>query len=250
MGGTSRNGQRKSGNRIDSPRLLRIRADDSLVIPTWLALFNNTIAPPPKAPMPQDDLPTGDFPSSIGYYTVMNDERTGWTGGMLVLNSGGRPLEFQCTLPVRPTRAHEILYGPTLRDHLIGEVIGSLLIKKCRTPISILCCDQPEALRLSTVAKCPVALVSQAAEPDEGPITDDMLIGSDVVELAGATLRVAMEHVATIKRLSEQFVDLPDGIEPLERIREAIKEAHSQIARAKSASSIDEARGQASAEAA
>tara|TARA_R110002049_G_scaffold47902_4_gene138533 strand:- start:6821 stop:7399 length:579 start_codon:yes stop_codon:yes gene_type:complete len=170
--------------------------------------------------------------ATIGYYTVTNDERTGWTGGMLVLNSGGRPLEFQCTLPVRATRAHEILYGPTLRDHLIGEVIGTLLIKKCRTPISLLCCDQPEALQLATVAKCPVALVTQAAETDEGPITDDMLIGSGEVDLAGATLRVPMEQVSRVRELATHFADLPDGVEPLERIREAIKEAQSQIARA------------------
>ena len=173
-----------------------------------------------------------DDATSIGYYTVMNDERTGWTGGMLVLNSGGRPLEFQCTLPVRPTRAHEILYGPTLRDHLIGEVIGSLLIKKCRSPISLLCCDQPEALQLGTIANCPVVLVAQAAELDEGPITDDMLIGSDTVELSGATLHVPMEHLSRVRDLVSRFADLPDGVEPLERIREAIKEAQSQIARA------------------
>ena len=183
-------------------------------------------------------MPRNDDAASIAYYTVMNDDRTGWTGGMLVLNSGGRPLEFQCTLPVRPTRAHEILYGPTLRDHLIGEVIGPLLVKKCRTPISLLCCDQPESLQLASVANCPLALVAQAAEPDEGPITDDMLIGSGVVELAGATLRVAMEQVDVVRQLADRFVDLPDGIEPLERIREAIKEAQSQIARAQISSDI------------
>lgn len=179
-----------------------------------------------------------DDAASIGYYTVTNDERTGWTGGMLVLNSGGRPLEFQCTLPVRPKRAHEILYGPTLRDHLIGEVIGPLLIKKCRTPISLLCCNQPEALQLGAVAHCPVVLVVEGAEVDEGPITDDMLTGSDVVELAGATLRVPKEHVSVVRELAARFNDLPDGVEPLERIREAIKEAQSQIARAQIAPEI------------
>ena len=173
-----------------------------------------------------------DDAASIAYYTVTNDERTGWTGGLLVLNRSGRPLEFQCTLPVRPTRAHEILYGPTLRDHLIGDVIGSLLISRCRTPISLLCCDQPEALQLGTIASYPVVLVVQGAEVEEGPITDDMLIGSEAVELAGATLRVPLEHVSAVQGIAARFVDLPDGVEPLERIREAIKEAQSQIARA------------------
>lgn len=35
---------------------------------------------------------------TIGYYTVVEEERTGWTGGLLVLNAAGRPLEFQLSL--------------------------------------------------------------------------------------------------------------------------------------------------------
>ena len=180
-------------------------------------------------------MQTNDDAASIGYYTVTNEQRTGWTGGLLVLNRGGRPLEFQCTLPVRATRAHEILFGPTLRDHLIGEVIGPLLIEKCRTPISLLCCDQPEALQLSVGVGCPVALVTQAAEQEEGPITDDMMAGFGKVELAGATLRIPMDQMIRVRELVQQFGDLPDAVEPLERIREAIKEAQSQITRAQSA---------------
>ena len=62
-----------------------------------------------------------DSKATIGYFTVVDDERNGWTGGLLVLDNAGRPIEFQCTLPVRPTRTHEILFGPTLKDHVIGR---------------------------------------------------------------------------------------------------------------------------------
>lgn len=170
--------------------------------------------------------------NTVAYLTIVDDERTGWTGGLLVLSSSGRPLEFQCTLPVRPSRAHEILFGPTLRDHLIGEVIGPLLVGKCRTPIGLLCCDQPEALAVGQSVDFPVALVVEAAEPDEGPIDDDMLIGSGEVKLAGSTLRVPMEQTERTAKLAEKLADLPDAVEPFDRIREAIKEAQSQIARA------------------
>ncbi|QDT06476.1 hypothetical protein K227x_48860 [Rubripirellula lacrimiformis] len=170
--------------------------------------------------------------TTIAYFTVVEDERTGWTGGLLLLNSGGRPLEFQCTLPVRPSRAHEILYGPTLRDHIIGEVIGPLLAKKVRTPISLLCVDQPEALVISQSTSFPIALVVEAAEADEGPIQDDTLIGSGEVMLAGSKLLVPMERIEQVSALAEKLIDLPDAVEPFERIREAIKEAQSQIARA------------------
>lgn len=171
---------------------------------------------------------------NIAYYTVCEDERTGWTGGLLILNSAGRPLEFQCTLPVRPSRAHEILYGPTLRTHLIGEVMGPLLVRKCRTPLALLCCDQPESLTLETFVDAPVALISEAAEPHEGPLTSDVLSGFSTVDVAGAIFFVAMENVSRVTQLAESFADLPDAVEPFGRIREAIAEAQSQIARQKS----------------
>ena len=177
--------------------------------------------------------------ATIAYYTVVDDDRTGWTGGLLVLSGGGRPIEFQCTLPVRPSRAHEILFGPTLRDHLIGEVIGSLLVKKVRTPISLLCCDQPEALQIEAAVGFPVALVVEAAENEEGPISDETMAGFTSVPLVGSTLRVAMEQADQVRAITSKLSDLPDAIEPFERIREAIKEAQSQIARAQTASLAD-----------
>ena len=169
---------------------------------------------------------------NIGYYTVTESDRTGWTGGLLILNAAGRPLEFQCTLPVRPTRTHEILFGPTLREHLVGEVIARALLEKTRTPISLLCCDQPEALGASKSMEVPVALAVEAAEPEEGPITGDMLLGAGTVSIAGGHLFVPMEQVETVEQIAPRLADLPDLTEPFERIREAIREAQSQLARA------------------
>jgi hypothetical protein len=169
--------------------------------------------------------------ATIGYFTVVEGDRTGWTGGLLVLDRAGRPLEFQCTLPVRPTRAHEILFGLTLKSHLIGEVIGKLLIAKCRTPVAVFACDQAEALSIESFTEAPVALVREAAEDDEGPITDDMLSEFETVSLAGASFAVPMERRDELQAMAEFFTDLPDAVEPFERIREAIKEAHSQLAR-------------------
>lgn len=163
--------------------------------------------------------------ATIAYYTVVQSQHTGWTGGLLLLSSCGRPLEFQCTLPLRPTRAHEILFGSTLRDHLIGEVIGPLLLSKCRTPIGLLCCDQPEALVLGESVVYPVALVD--------PPTDALQRQADLttLSLSGADLYVAADNEIPARGIIAKLSDLPDAAEPFERIREAIKEAQSQIGR-------------------
>ena len=174
-----------------------------------------------------------DKPVTLGYFTVTQDARVGWTGGLLVLNNTGRPLEFQCTLPVRPSRAHEILFGPTLRAHVIAEVIGKLLLQKCRTSISLLCCDQPESLTLDSYTQAPIALIKEAAESEEGPITSDMLQGFGTVEIAQSDLYVPIEKLSVVQSMADSFQDFPDAVEPLDRIREAIFEAHSQLARQK-----------------
>jgi hypothetical protein len=131
---------------------------------------------------------------------------------------------------------------PTLRDHLIGEVIGPLLVKKCRTPISLLCCDQPESLRIETSCEFPIVIVVEATEEDEGPFTSDSLTGYTAVELAGSTLQVPIEQADLVRQIVSKLGDLPDAVEPFERIREAIKEAQSQIARAQTPIALPESR--------
>ena len=177
-----------------------------------------------------DNLPKKND-ATIGYFTVVDDPRTGWTGGLLVLDRAGRPLEFQCTLPVRPTRAHEILFGPTLRSHLVAQVIGKLLISKCRTPLSLICCDLPEGLKLESFTKSPVALVLEATTVDGQPVAATDFVGSEPVKLAGSTFLVPMDRHAELDASADFYNDLPDAVEPFERIREAVKEAHSQLSR-------------------
>ncbi|MCM2370029.1 hypothetical protein [Aporhodopirellula aestuarii] len=179
--------------------------------------------------------------TTIGYFTTVESERTGWTGGLLVLNGAGRPLEFQCTLPIRPSRAHEILFGTTLRHHLISEVIGPTLLQKCRTPISLLCCGQAEAVSLqenlppsaatlpgnSAVRSTVVAIIQR----DDDKRSRE-LDGHCRIALGNANLHVAMECLEDAEIAIAGLNDIIDTFEPFERITEAIREAQSQMARA------------------
>ncbi len=172
------------------------------------------------------------MPDAIGFYSVQHCDRVGWTGGYLLLNASGRPLEFHCTLPVRPSRAHEILFGPTLREHIIGEAVGMALLPKARIQPRLICCDQPEGLHLDGHVPVPIGLVVEAAEGDEGPITADALPGYESITIASAHCLVAMERADAVRQLAAAFADLPDLLEPFSRIREAIQEAQQQVARA------------------
>lgn len=82
--------------------------------------------------------PDDQQPATFGYLLVLEDEHTGFTGGLLTVCDRGRPLEFHCTEPVTPSRAQEILFGPTLRNYVCGELIGGALLAKAKLPIGLL----------------------------------------------------------------------------------------------------------------
>ena len=67
-------------------------------------------------------MTTGKGVPAIGFLTVTEHAEHGLFGGYLILNVSGRPLEFHCTAPLKPSRAQEILYGPTLRPFLFGDL--------------------------------------------------------------------------------------------------------------------------------
>ena len=148
-----------------------------------------------------------DFAASIfGFYSVLEIESIGFCGGYLVLNEIGRPLEFHCTLPVKPERSQEILFGESLKTYLIGEHIGPPLIRKAKNKADLILVNQPEGLLLDKRVEGVVALI--AASETNASIevqTANPLIKSKISDL-----------------LNQSAFQL---LEPFERITTAIDEA-------------------------
>src|SRR5687767_13549989 len=84
----------------------------------------------------------------LGFLTAVEYAELGYVGGYLLLNASGRPLEFHCTAPVKPTRTQEILYGPTLRTFLLAEQIGQTLLSKSKLTPTVVCTDRPDMLAI------------------------------------------------------------------------------------------------------
>ena len=142
-----------------------------------------------------------------------------------MLNGRGRPLEFHCTAPIKPNRAQQILYGPTLEPYLYGEQIGSTLISKAKARPLVVCTDCVPALAVRDHVEIPVLLVL-ADEGAGGPpaLLRFRLGHNDVAVLDGADedRRLATERIAT----AAESLDLR---EPFQRIREAIEEAQRAV---------------------
>ena len=175
---------------------------------------------------------------ALGFFTVVEHEQQGLFGGYLILNTAGRPLEFHCTAPIKPNRAQQILYGPTLEPYLYGEQIGQALISKGSLQPLVVCTDRPAALAVREHINVPTALVSEekieressAASSSfrlDGPhrqaINPPFTIGRNMVRVAAAYPDDRAEIERRLQSIREPF----DLAEPFQRIREAIEEARS-----------------------
>jgi hypothetical protein len=189
-------------------------------------------------------------PSAVGFLTVLEHSQHGLMGGYLVLNIAGRPLEFHCTAPIKPNRAQQILYGPTLEPYLYGEQIGHALVSKSSLEPLVIFTDRPPALAVRTAIDVPLALVlpqdaapsetaaPSLAESDETSLAEKYRIDAPHVGSGGTKftlfaigrnrLAVAPDRDADREAIQQRLSDLGESFdlaEPFGRIREAIEEA-------------------------
>jgi hypothetical protein len=172
-------------------------------------------------------------PAALGFLTVVAHEQHGLFGGFLVVDPGGRPLEFHCTAPVKTNRAQEILFGPTLQSYLYGEQIGHTLVSSARHKPQIICTDQVPALALRAHFDGPVVFVESAStgaggtthrvDPAHGrePRLVSFELGSRRLAVASDFASDQASAVAALEPIAARW----DLAEPFVRIREAIDEA-------------------------
>ena len=189
-------------------------------------------------------------PSAVGFLTVLEHSQHGLMGGYLVLNIAGRPLEFHCTAPIKPNRAQQILYGPTLEPYLYGEQIGHALVSKSSLEPLVIFTDRPPALAVRMAIDVPLALVlpPNDASPDataqspanraRAPTEQKYRIDAPHVGAGGSRftlfaigrnrLAVSPDRDADREAIQQRLAELGESFdlaEPFGRIREAIEEA-------------------------
>lgn len=164
---------------------------------------------------------SGELPT-LGFVTVCEHEELGLIGGCLVLNTAGRPLEFHCTTPVKPNRALEILYGPTLKPFLYGEQIAATLVNKAKGRPLFLCTDNEFVAAVRMQSSCPVLLVLNDGAELPNPA---LWRGFEVASTRAAVWKRWPQDEAAVLEAARPFADHFDFGEPFQRIREALEEA-------------------------
>lgn len=159
---------------------------------------------------------------TLGFLTCTESPELGICGGYLVLNTVGRPIEFHCTAPLKPNRAQEILYGPTLRPFLFGEQIAGTLVGKGKSQPICLVTDNEYIAAVRMQSEIPTALILAPGHELPNPA---LWLG---FRLGDLRLAVWKRFAADEQQLCEQVsqhLDHLDLAEPFTRIREALEEA-------------------------
>lgn len=150
----------------------------------------------------------------LGFLTAIHLEHRGHVAGLLVTNKYGRPLEFQCTAPVRPNRTQELLYGPTLVPFLLGELLSKTLLERIGIKPHVVLTDRTEILDARPHVLLPVACLLK------GTTNDAVRIGKLYFGLHAEF----SEDSKAFEKLAKELAADADLLEPLDRVREALDE--------------------------
>jgi hypothetical protein len=159
----------------------------------------------------------------LGFLTAIQAPDRGFIGGLLVTNHNGRPLEFQCTVPIKANPTQEILYGPTLAPFILGELIGATLVEKAGVKPQLILTDHEQILELRNHIDKPVALVEKGEKESTGGESGarpSIKLGRQIIHFHPAH----GSDQATVSRDAQRVPADADLQEPFERVREALQE--------------------------
>ncbi len=152
----------------------------------------------------------------LGFLAAVELEGRGHVGGLLVTNHLGRPLEFQCTTPVKPNRTQELLYGPTLRAYLLGELLGGTLVERTSVKADLLLVEDDDQLGVAETTDVPVARLLTDDDPVEP--SETVRLGNQLLVPASGVDAAALEKLAGPLPAEASLA------EPFDRVREALRE--------------------------
>ncbi|MHC4880481.1 MAG: hypothetical protein ACYTGL_28860 [Planctomycetota bacterium] len=164
----------------------------------------------------------------LGFLTAVELQDGGFVGGLLVTDRFGRPLEFQCTTPVRANRTQELLYGPTLEPFILGDLIGRTLIDRISIKPTLVMTNRPEMLPLRLQVEIPVLCLSSSATGYSGSSIET----KTQVTLGASSFVVHdefSEDVEAASQLGKPIDRSADLSEPIERVAEALKETMATV---------------------
>jgi len=139
-------------------------------------------------------------------------------GGSLITDEKTRPIEFRCTSPIRPTDYQRTLYGDTLDSYIFADLVGIPLVSAANENVDLVLIEDERFLSVRPDVDVPVILlVHSATENGETP---------------SIALKAHSEFETEKSVAQSQLAPFFDAgmnlLEPFERVRLALEQAHTQ----------------------
>ena len=96
-------------------------------------------------------------PSNIGYFAMRSTlDGEGHIGAAIVVDAKGIPLEFRCSVPVRPSAIQVALYGDRIRDYIAFNLCGQALMESLTVKPKVCLVESESLLALQAHISIPV----------------------------------------------------------------------------------------------
>ena len=169
----------------------------------------------------------------IGFLTSVRTRDKGFVGGLLVTDSYGRPLEFQCTTPVKPNRTQELLYGPTLEPFILGDLLGKTLLGRIGVKPTLVVTDREGMLELRRLVSLPIlSLCGDCLGDQQSAGTNSSVNKACLVTVGQHQFRSHNEFsgdAESAARLTRKLAADANLQEPLERVSDALRETMATV---------------------
>ncbi|MCS7239211.1 MAG: hypothetical protein NZ899_13225 [Thermoguttaceae bacterium] len=169
--------------------------------------------------------------SLLGFAQVVIEENfSKFFGGLLIVDTSGDPKEFRCTSPVQPSVLQQILWGETLRRHVLSKVLLPALVKELQLLPKAILVQHREFLEARNQLEMPIVRVRRAESGDQ-PLAPSLTYAATRVDLGSQgtesfILECGVDHSAdleTVKPLIVKFHQNCFLLEPFKRVEQAIK---------------------------
>jgi hypothetical protein len=144
-------------------------------------------------------------------------------GAALVTDSETRPLEFRCTSSIKPTSLQRVLYGNTLDEYVLVELISVPVMKVAKEKPNLILVRNALFLQARPLLQYPVVLISRDSKTALAPDTSDAL-----KPIVISSHRDFSAEASTARQMLATLMQKRDLLEPFERVRIALAEAHKQ----------------------
>lgn len=167
-----------------------------------------------------------DETTRLGFLGIeVFDNGSSIRGAILITDVDTKPYEFRITSPVRASFYQRALYGSTLEDYMLIELLSIPLIKALREDVDLIIVSLPALLRIRPKISIPVAYVRS----DDKSLSEDSSEESERKRLLTITTHYEFpEENPVAQSILIPIMQKRDLLEPFERIKIALAEAHKQ----------------------